>query len=182
MVTPHAMSDSALVPLELIQSRILVLRGQRVILDTDLATLYGVSTKRLNEQVKRNGRKFPEDFFFVLTSEEKTEVVAKCDHLRRLRFSPGLPNAFTEHGAIQAANVLNSVTASAMSVQIVRAFVRLRQLLVNHKALAAKLNELDARVGAHDEQLAAIIDAIRKLAAPDGPRHRRKIGFHHGNR
>jgi hypothetical protein len=123
------MSESASVPLELIQSRIVVLRGQRVLLDADLAILYGVSTKRLNEQVKRNRRKFPEDFFFTLTAAEKTEVVAKCDHLHRLKFSPSLPNAFTEHGAIQAANILNSATASEMSVQIVRAFVRLRQLI-----------------------------------------------------
>jgi hypothetical protein len=176
------MSDSELIPLEVIQSRILVVRSQRVILDLDLATLYGVTTKRLNEQVKRNARKFPEDFLFILTADEKSEVVAKCDHLRRLKFSPHLPYAFTEHGAIQAANILNSDTASDMSVQIVRAFVRLRQLLVNHKALSAKLAELDSRVGAHDAQLAAIIDAIRQLASPDGLRHRRKIGFHRGNR
>jgi len=172
------MSKSPLVPLEIIQARILVLRGQRVILDADLASLYGVSTKRLNEQVKRNVRKFPEDFVFTLTEDEKSEVVAKCDHLSRLKYSPNLPAAFTEHGTIQAANILNSVIASDMSVQIVRAFVRLRQLMVNHKALSAKLTELDARVGAHDEQLAAIVQAIRKLAAPEGPRHRRKIGFH----
>jgi hypothetical protein len=93
-----------------------------------------------------------------------------------------LPYAFTEHGAIQAANVLNSDAATEMSVHVVRAFVRLRLLVVNHKAIAAKLAELDARVGAHDGQLAAVIAAIRKLTAPEGPRHRRKIGFHRGNR
>jgi hypothetical protein len=109
-------------------------------------------------------------------------VVAKCDHLKRLKFSPNLPYAFTEHGAIQAANVLNSEAATDMSVQVVRAFVRLRQLIANHRALSAKLAELDQRVGAHDEQLAALIEAIRQLAAPEGPRHRRKIGFHPGNR
>jgi hypothetical protein len=92
------------------------------------------------------------------------------------------PFAFTEHGAIMAANVINSPQAVAMSVVVVRAFVRLRQLVINHKAIAAKLAELDARVGAHDEQLAGVIAAIRQLTAPDGPRHRRKIGFHPGNR
>jgi len=173
---------SELVPTELIQNRILVLRGQRVIIDADLAALYGVPTKRLNEQVRRNSKKFPEDFVIILTSEEKAEVVAKCDHLKRLRFSVNLPYAFTEHGAIQAANILNSEAATEMSVQIVRAFVRLRQLIVNHKAFAAKLTELDARVGAHDGQIAALIQAIRELAAPEGSSHRRKIGFHRGNR
>jgi hypothetical protein len=162
---------------EHIQSRILVLRGQRVLLNSDLARLYGVPTKRLNEQVRRNARKFPEDFVFQLTPTERAEVVAKCDHLRALRFSPTLPYAFTEHEAIQAANILNSEAATVMSVQVVRAFVRLRQMLVNHKALAAKLAELDARVGAHDEQLAALVEAIRQLATPP-PGHGREMGFH----
>ena len=176
------MSDSGIVPLEPIQSCILVLRGTRVMIDADLARLYGVATKRLNEQVKRNARKFPEDFVFQLSAEEKAEVVAKCDHLRNLRFAKSLPYAFTEHGAIQAANILNSDAATEMSVHVVRAFIRLRLMVVNHKAIAAKLAELDARVGAHDEQLTAVIAAIRRLAAPEGPRHRRKIGFHQGNR
>lgn len=176
------MTDDSFVPAEQIQSRIIVLRGQRVLLDRDLAGLYGVSTKQLNQQVKRNPLKFPSDFVFELTREEKSEVVTKCDHLRALRFSPVLPRAFTEHGAIQAANVLSSDAATVMSVHVVRAFVRLRQLMANHKALAAKLAELDARVGAHDEQLAAIIATIRQLTTPDTPTHHRKIGFHQGNR
>ena len=176
------MSDSGIVPLVPIQSCILVLRGTRVMIDADLARLYGVATKRLNEQVKRNARKFPEDFVFQLSAEEKAEVVAKCDHLRNLRFAKSLPYAFTEHGAIQAANILNSDAATEMSVHVVRAFIRLRLMVVNHKAIAAKLAELDARVGAHDEQVTAVIAAIRRLAAPEGPRHRRKIGFHQGNR
>ncbi|MBK9990242.1 MAG: ORF6N domain-containing protein [Verrucomicrobia bacterium] len=171
-----------IIPLEPIQSNILILRGVRVILDADLARLYGVATKRLNEQVKRNVKKFPEDFMFQLTPEEKAEVVAKCDHLKNLRFAKSLPYAFTEHGAIQAANILASDSASEMSVHVVRAFVRLRLLVVNHKAIATKLAELDAKVGAHDEQLAAVIAAIRQLTTPDEPRHRRKIGFHTGNR
>ncbi len=176
------MSDTALIPTEHIQSRILVLRGVRVVLDRDLAELYGVTTKRFKEQVRRNLRKFPEDFMFELTEAEKSEVAAKCGHLRSLKFSPVLPYAFTEYGAIQAANIINSDTATEMSVHVVRAFVRLRQLIVNHKALATKLAELDARVGAHDEQLAALVDAIRQLTSPDAPTHRRKIGFHRGNR
>jgi hypothetical protein len=171
-----------LVSLEHIQTRILVLRDQRVLIDADLAELYGVPTYRLNEQIKRNPKKFPDDFVFRLTPKEKAEVIAKCDHLRKLRFAKTLPFAFTEHGAIQAANVLNSETATTMSVAVVRAFVRLRQMIVNHKALAAKLAELDARVGAHDEQLAALVEAIRQLMTPMAPDHERKIGFHRGNR
>jgi hypothetical protein len=96
-----------LIPLEVIERSILLIRGQRVMLDADLAGLYGVSTKRLNEQVRRNRDRFPGDFMFQLTANEKAEVVANCDHLSKLRFSPVLPNAFTEHGAIMAASVLN---------------------------------------------------------------------------
>ncbi len=172
----------ALHPAEHIQSRILVLRGQRVLLDRDLAALYGVPTKRLNEQIKRNPARFPEDFVFTLTSVEKSEVVAKCDHLRALKFSPVLPAAFTEHGALMAANVLNSPQAVAMSVQIVRAFIHLRQLLINHKALSGKLAELETRVGTHDEQLAMLVAAIRQLTAPESRRPKRRMGFYQGGR
>ena len=152
-------------------------------LDRDLAALYGVPTFRLNETVKRNADRFPADFRFQLTAEESGRLTSQSAISKPGRGGRRtLPWAFTEHGALMAATILNSPRAVQMSVVIVRAFVRLRQLLVNHKALSAKLNELDARVGAHDEQLAAIVDAVRQLAAPDGPRHRRKIGFHPGNR
>lgn len=177
------MSDLA--PAELIESRIFVLRSQRVIIDSDLAALYGVPTKRLNEQIRRNTRRFPEDFCFQLTADEISTRLRSRSQTATLKRGQNLkypPYAFTEHGAIQAANILNSDTAVVMSVQVVRAFVNLRQSIVNHKALAAKLTELDTRVGRHDQQLAAIVKAIRHLAAPDGPRHRRKIGFHSGNR
>ena len=195
IATTYPMTDAEIVPLEPIQSCILVLRGVRVILDADLARLYGVPTKRLNEQVKRNARKFPEDFCFQLNPEEVENLRSQIatpsavglggNRSQNATGSPNqkhrdprfLPYAFTEHGAIQAANVLNSAAAAEMSVHVVRAFIRLRQLVVNHKAIAAKLAEIEARVGAHDEQLAAVIEALRRLTAPDGPRHRRKIGF-----
>ena len=173
------MPPESVTPVEHIQSRILVLRGVRVILDADLAALYGVPTKRLNEQVARNARKFPADFCFILTAEEvanlrsQNATSSSGPHGGR-RYAP---RAFTEHGAIHAANVLNSDAAVEMSVRVVRAFVQLRQMIVNHKALSAKLAELDAKVGAHDEQLAEIIKAIRYLTAPEGPTHGRKIGF-----
>jgi hypothetical protein len=177
------MRATSLVPAEQIQSRILVLRGQRVLLDRDLAALYEVTTKRLNEQVRRNPGKFPRDFMFQLTA---TEASALRSHFATSKPGRGgrryRPFAFTEHGAIQAANVLNSDTATAVGVQVVRAFLRLRQLLINHKALAAKLTELDARVGAHDEQLAAVIRAIRHLTSPLAPRTIGRSCFHRGNR
>lgn len=158
--------------------RIMVIRGQRVLLDADLATIYGVTTKRLNEQVKRNARRFPEEFVFRLNKTEKVEVVANCDHLRKLRFAKSLPYAFTEYGAIQAANVLSSETAIEMGVHVVRAFVVLRRWLGSQKALRDKLAELETRVGTHDEQISGIIEALRQLMASPEPDHGRRIGFH----
>ena len=170
--TPRKPSTTAVAPR--IDPLILFFRGQRVIIDADLAALYGVPTKRLNEQVRRNARRFPEDFCFQLTPAEKAEVVANCDHLARLRFSPSLPYAFTEHGAIMAANVLNSPRAVEMSVHVVRAFVRLREMIASHKSLVKRFDELEAR---YDEQFKAVFDAIRRLMAPPEAKPKRKIGF-----
>jgi hypothetical protein len=163
-------------PLERVDRTIVFLRGQRVILDADLARLYGVTTKRLNQQVNRNRSRFPEDFMFQLTSEEKTEVVANCDHLSKLKFSPVLPYAFTEHGAIMAASVLNTPRAIETSVLVVRAFVRLREMVATHRELARKLAELEVRFEDHDEKIEAIFEVIRQLMAPTD-RPRRRIGF-----
>jgi hypothetical protein len=153
-----------------------LLRGEKVLLDRDLAELNGVTTKALNEAVKRNRERFPADFMFQLTPEEKAEVVANCDHLSRLRFSPALPHAFTKHGAIMAASVLNTPRAIEASIFVVRAFVKLREMLGAHKALARKLAELEARLSGHNEQIQAIFEAIRQLMAPPD-RPPRKIGF-----
>jgi len=196
---PPPSDQSTVVPLERIQQHILVLRGVRVMLDADLAALYGVPTKRLNEQVKRNARRFPEDFVFQLTRDETKELArlrsqnATLDEAtgNRSQFATGsqrhrdprfLPFAFTEHGAVQAANVLSSETAIEMGVQVVRAFNQLRRIFADHRMLASKLTELERRVGGHDTQLAAVIQAIRQLAAGETTRSRRKIGFHRGNR
>ena len=169
-----------LLPLETIAQTIIILRGQRVMIDADLAALYGVETKRLNEQVKRNRDRFPEDFMFQLTADEKAEVVANCDHLANLKFSKTLPYAFTEHGAIQAANVLNSTRAVEMSVFVVRAFVQLREVLTSNKELALKLAELESRIerklDSHDQAITGLIDAVRSLMKPTEP-HKRPIGF-----
>lgn len=159
-----------------LQQRILVLRGERVMIDSDLAELYGVTTKRFNEQVKRNLERFPVDFMFQLTPEEKKEVVAKCDHLNKLKFSPHLPRVFTEHGAIMAASVLNSPRAVEMSVFVVRAFVRLRQMLIEDHDLAARLDELEARVARHDNTLSTLVATIRQMATPPASPSR-QIGF-----
>jgi hypothetical protein len=176
------MPTDELPPSDQIQDRILVLRGHRVLLDADLARFYGVPTSRFNEAVKRNADRFPEDFRFQLTPEELTinsSQIAMSS--QRHRGATYLPWAFTEHGALMAANVLNSPRAVQMSLVVIRAFVALRRMVSDQKALAEKLTELDARVGAHDEQIGEIIEAIRQLAAPAEPEHGRKIGFHPGN-
>jgi len=165
-----------LVPAEYVEWRILIIRGQNVIIDVDLAELYGVETKVLNQAVRRHKERFPADFVVQLTREEKLKVVTDCDHLSNLRFSPYLPLAFTEHGAIMAANVLNSQRAIEMSVFVVRAFVRLRGILATHKELASKLDELERKVGEHDEAIRALVTAIRELMSPSS-KERRAIGF-----
>ena len=122
-------------------------------LDADLAELYGVTTKRLNEQVKRNRNRFPKDFIFL--SKEKAEVVANCDHLKRLKFSPTLPYAFTEHGTVMLASVLNSRRAIEVSIHVVRVFVRIREMLSTHKEVSRKLSELEKKVEGHDEHISS---------------------------
>ena len=166
--------SALIVPEERIARGILVIRGHKVLLDADLAELYGVTTKRLNEQVKRNPERFPADFLFALTAEEKAQVVAHCDHLARLKFSPTQPNAFTEHGAIMAASVLNTPRAVEMSVFVVRTFVRLRQILATHTELARKLAVLEKK---YDTQFQVVFDAIRELMTPPEPKKKRPIGF-----
>jgi hypothetical protein len=164
----------ALVPAERIERAILLIRNEKVMLDADLAELYGVSTKRLNEQVRRNRDRFPPDFLLELTAEEKAEVVANCDHLARLKFSPTEPLAFTEHGVMMAANVLSSPRAVTVSVMVVRAFVRLRQVLATHVELARKLEELEKR---YDGQFRQVFAAIRALMQPPKRLKGKRIGF-----
>ena len=170
--------QKAIIPIGQIEQRILLIRGQRVMLDADLAGLYGTTTKRLNEQVKRNADRFPEDFMFQLTKTEKAEVVAICDHLAKLKFSPVLPNAFTEHGAIMVASVLNTKHAIQVSLFVVRAFVKLREMLSTHKELAHKLAALERKLQNHDESIRSLVTAIRQLMAPPEPEPpKKRIGF-----
>jgi len=164
---------SLIIPDERIERAIIFIRSQKVMLDTDLAALYGVTTKRLNEQVKRNRNRFPDDFMFQLTEEEKEKVVANCDHLKKLKFSPSLPYAFTEHGVVMLASVLNSAIAVEVSIQVVRIFNRLREYVAHHKALAQKLDALEKK---YDAQFKVVFDAIRQLMSPPA-KPRKKIGF-----
>jgi hypothetical protein len=178
-------SSNALLPR--IEGRIQILRGIKVMIDADLAELYGVPTKALNQAVKRNPTRFPPDFMFQLTAVEKAEVVSNCDHLVKLKFSKTLPYAFTEHGAIQAANVLASPQAVEMGIYVVRAFVQLRQASALHSDLAKRLSDLEEKVErlemSHDNfsqntraQLRQIFEVLRELTMPPDP-PKRPIGF-----
>lgn len=169
----------ASLPTEEIARQILLVRGQKVILDGDLARLYGVETRRLNEQVRRNLERFPEDFMFALTDQElrslKSQIATSSWGGRRKK-----PLVFTEHGAIMAASVLNSARAIEVSVFVVRAFVRLRELLATNKDLLHKIEQLERRIEqkltTHDQAIAGILEAIRELMQPPAPK-KRPIGF-----
>ena len=182
---------TSLIAVESVAQRILLIRGQKVMLDADLAELFGVSTKRFNEQVKRNLDRFPADFMFQLTEDEdeslrsQNATLNKYESLRSqfvtLKTGRGqhrkyLPYVFTEHGAIMAATILNSPSAVEMSVFIVRAFVQLREMLSSNAELAAKLLELEHKVSGHDQAIAGLIDAIRQLMMPAAGKSR-PIGF-----
>jgi len=174
------MGNKSLIPTEKIDRAILIIRGHKVMLDSDLAAIYGVKTGRLNEQVKRNKDRFPNDFMFQLTNHEKQEVIANCDHLENLKFSRTNPYAFTEHGTIMLANVLSTPTAIETSVLIVRAFVKLRELLSTHKELELKILELESK---YDQQFRLIFKAIRELMQQEQPdKDRPMIGYKIGKR
>lgn len=167
------------VRVEHISHTILLVRDQRVILDAELAALYGVTTKRLNEQVKRNPSRFPADFMFRLTAKEKANLRSQFATSKTVSRRGGrryLPFAFTEHGAIQAATILNTSRAVEMSIYVVRAFVQLRELRASNAELARRLDELEGKLKHHDEAITAILSAIRELMHPPMPK-RRGIGF-----
>ena len=146
-------------------------------IDADLADLYGVETRTLNQAVKRNADRFPKDFMFRLTAEEKSEVITNCDHLRRLKFAQSLPVAFTEHGAIMAATVLNSPQAVSMSVFVVRAFIQLREHIAANRTILKRLAEIDKTLLEQDTALVDLYEKLQPLLQrpPDGPK--RRIGF-----
>jgi len=166
------------ISIESIAVRILEIRGKKVMLDNDLALIYGVKTKRLNEQVKRNLKRFPKDFMFQLTFKEKQEVVAICDHLKILKFSSQLPYAFTEQGIAMLSSVLNSDRAIQVNILIMRAFVKLREILLTHKDLTRKIEILESQYADHDYKIKIIFEAIKKLLEPPPVPEKPKIGFH----
>ena len=169
-----------------LESAIHLIRGQRVMLDSDLAMIYGVTTKRLNEQLKRNRLRFPPDFAFQLTVQEFRNLKSRiATSSLRSQFGTSsshggkrkLPLVFTEHGALMFASVLNSEIAVQASVRVVRAFVRLREMLAANAQLAAKLQELERRLDSHDEGIANLFAALKQLLEPSEPTKRREIGF-----
>jgi len=168
----------AVVPQEKIEKRIFTVRAQKVMLDSDLADLYGVTTKRLNEQVRRNRGRFPADFMFRLTKEEAAGLRSQNATSKGGRGGRRYPpSVFTEHGAIMLASVLNTTRAIGVSVYVVRAFVRLRQVVAANKEVTAKLAELEQRVSGHDDAIRSLVTALRRLmeSSPSAPR--RRIGF-----
>jgi hypothetical protein len=168
--------DNAIVPVEIVAQRIVVVRGHRVILDRDLAALYGVETRALNQAVKRNRGRFPDDFMFDLSREEILRISQFVTSSSGLKFSKHVL-AFTEQGVAMLSSVLKSERAVQVNIAIMRAFVKLSETLATNRELAHQFAELENRVGRHDEQLNAIMRAIRKLMTPR-KQPRREIGFH----
>ncbi|MBN1871228.1 MAG: ORF6N domain-containing protein [Candidatus Omnitrophica bacterium] len=167
-----------LVPHEVIENKIFMIRGHKVMIDRDLAELYGVETKYLNRQVRVNKDRFPAEFMFRLTSEEKNELVQICHRLETMKHSSSMPYVFTEHGVTMLSSVLNSKRAIKINILIIRTFVKLREILSTHKELAHKLKELEGKIEKHDGEIQAIFDAIRQLMAPPPEPPKRRIGFH----
>jgi ORF6N domain len=171
------MAKTAIVVATKVDSKIFVLRGQRVILDRDLAELYGVEVRQLNQQAKRNAKRFPSAFRFQLSPHElkilRSQNTISNEGHGGARY---LPYVFTEHGAIMAATVLNSERATEMSVLVVLAFVRMRRAIAGNRNVLTKLAELERRLEGHDAEIHTLMEAIRELMAPEEP-NRRRIGF-----
>lgn len=170
--------NKSLIPLERIEGLIYLIRGKKVILDSDLAKIYGVETARLNQQMQRNIERFPEDFVFQLTKEEFEILML---HFATSKIGRGgrrkLPYVYTEHGALMAASVLNTPLAVQMSVFVVRAFVRMREILISQIELLARLEELENRMDTSDEQFAELYALVKEMIDPTIPDKKRRIGF-----
>ena len=169
----------AIIPQETIEQRIFLIRNQKVMVDRDLAELYGVETKHLNRQVKRNIQRFPEEFMLQLTIEERNQLVTICHRFKTMKHSSSLPYVFTEHGVAMLASVLKSDRAVKISINIIKAFVKLREMLSTHKELAHKLAQLERKIEKHDDEIKLIFDAIRQLMTPPEPKSKR-IAFLRG--
>jgi hypothetical protein len=180
VLAPRTKLRQELIPMEVIESKIFIFRGCRVMLDWDLAGLYGVAVKRLNEQVKRNADRFPDDFMFQLTLEEGTAVLLSRSQIATLKRGQNVkyrPYVFTEHGAVMLANVLRSPVAVRASIQVVRAFVHLRRMLATNQDLARKMEALERKVGKHDAGLQGILSVLQSLVQPPPARAKHPLGF-----
>ena len=162
---------------EFISRKIYLIRGQKVMLDFDLAFLYGVETRVLKQAVRRNLLRFPKDFMFILTKKEWKELITICDNLpSSVRYSPALPMAFTEQGIAMLSSVLNSERAIAVNIQIIREFVKMRQMISSHKDMLHKLEEMEKSIVDHDEKIILIFQTIKELLEPE-IKNRKPIGF-----
>lgn len=169
------------IPDELIMNKIFLIRGLKVMIDGDLAELYGVTTKRLNEQVKRNAKRFPEDFMFQLTAQEKEYVVANCDHLKKLKYSPYLPYVFTEHGAVMLASVLNSDRAIHVNIRIVRIFNKMREMMITNKDVLLEIEQIKGRLSDHEDRILLVFEYLKQFEKSKQDdleqKNRSQIGF-----
>ena len=156
-------TENLAIPDELIMNKILFIRGINVMIDSDLAELFDVSTKRLNEQVKRNTKRFPEDFMFQLTENEKEKVVAKCDHLSKIKYSRFLPYAFTEHGTVMLASILNSERAINVNIRIVRIFNKMREMLIINKDTALEVERINRQLSDHEEKIVLVFEYLKQF-------------------
>ena len=167
-----------IIPDEVIMSKILLIRNQKVMIDRDLAELYGVTTKRLNEQVKRNSSRFPENFMFQLTDSEKQQVVANCDHLESLKFSSFLPYVFTEHGTMMLGNVINSEKAVQFSIRIIEVFVKMREFLNDNLSTKLEIEEIKKKLSNHDKNIELVFNYLDELIEKQDKKVERiKIGY-----
>jgi hypothetical protein len=164
------------IPDEMIANKIIALRDKKVMIDSDLATLYGVTTKRLNEQVKRNSKRFPEDFMFRITKEEKEQIISSFNHLNNLKHSSILPNVFTEHGAVMLASVLNSERAIEINIQIIRVFTNIRTLLSDNAELRFEIEKIKKKVDNHSKNIELVFQYLDELLEKKS-KPRKQIGF-----
>lgn len=169
-------NSSLMIPDEVIMDKILLIRYHKIMIDSDLAELFGVPTKRLNEQVKRNIKRFPPNFMFQLNIDEKEKVVANCDHLQMLKFSPHLPYVFTEHGVVMLANILKSDRAIKVSVRIVEMFIKMREMIQMNKELLLKMEKLEQIIISHDEKIIKVFRYLKKFIEIQG-KPRKQVGF-----
>ncbi|MFA6316321.1 MAG: ORF6N domain-containing protein [Elusimicrobiota bacterium] len=168
-----------MIPAERIEKRIFIIRGVKVMLDRDLAGLYGVPTMALNQAVKRNRHRFPKDFMFRLTQDERDEVITICDNLKPIRFSPSLPLAFTGNGVAMLSSILRSPRAIQANIQIMRTFTRLQRLQTIRGELARKLEDLESRLQTHDTAIRRMVQTIRRLVDRE-EENKKPIGFQPG--